>query len=235
MKPTRPLAALRPLALTLSVAFNVAFAVGLIVVSSLAIAPMPAQAATPAGASSKDYLVLTTAQPTAAKGKVEVIEFFAYTCPHCFELEPTLNTWAKKLPKDVVLIRQPVIFSDTWEPMARVYFALEDLGQVGNLHGDVFNAIHIDEIKLMQPEVFFDWAAKLGVDRNKLKDAYNSFSVNTKVARAKQLARSYRITGVPTLAVNGKYLTTASMTGSNERALAVVDELIKKERKRRGK
>ncbi|NCS65408.1 MAG: hypothetical protein COS39_04250 [Hydrogenophilales bacterium CG03_land_8_20_14_0_80_62_28] len=191
----------------------------------LATLPMTA-AALDAG---KDYQLLSPAQPTDSKGKVEVIEFFAYTCPHCFVLEPTLNAWARKLPKNVVLKRQPVIFSDSWEPMARVYFALKALGAVDKLHDDVFNAIHVEDKKLMDPDTFFDWGAKHGLDRAKLKAAYESFTVNADIARAKALARAYKLEGVPALAVNGKYLTSASMTGSHEKTLAVVDALIKME------
>ncbi len=177
----------------------------------------------------KDYQVLSPVQPTESKGKVEVIEFFAYTCPHCFSLEPALNAWARKLPKNVVLKRQPVIFSDSWEPMARAYFALKALGAVDRLHDDVFNAIHVEDKKLMDPDTFFDWGAKHGLDRAKLKAAYESFTVNADIARTKALARNYKLSGVPTLAVNGKYLTSASMTGSQEKTLAVVDALIKME------
>lgn len=181
----------------------------------------------------KDYLLITPVQPTESRGRIEVIEFFAYTCPHCFELEPSLNAWARTLPRDVVLKRQPVVFSPTWEPMARAYFALEALGLVEELHADVFNALHVEDRKLTDPNAFFDWAARKGVDKAKLKDAYNSFSVGTKVAQARQIARRYRINGVPALAVNGRYLTSASQTGSYERTLQVVDELIDSERKRR--
>lgn len=196
-----------------------------------------ALAAPPATAieAGKDYLVLSPAQPRGLKSKVEVVEFFAYTCPHCFELEPELNLWAKKLPKNVVLKRQPVIFNDSWEPMARAYFALEALGQVDRLHADVFDAIHVEDQKLTEPAVFFDWAAKHGVDKARLMAAYNSFGVSAKVARAKQMGRAYKLSGVPTLAVNGRYLTSAAQTGSHVKALEVVDALIRQESKRRHK
>jgi protein dithiol oxidoreductase (disulfide-forming) len=180
----------------------------------------------------KDYLVLSPAQPTENKNKVEVIEFFAYTCPHCFHFEPTLNAWAKKLPPNVVLKRQPVIFSDSWEPMARAYFALQALGVVDRLHDDVFKAIHVENQRLMDPDTFFDWGAKHGLDRAKLKAVYNSFTVSADIERAKALARNYHIDGVPTLAINGKYITSASMTGSYEKSLAVAHELIRMETKR---
>ena len=179
----------------------------------------------------KDYAVLAQPQKTERQGKIEVIEFFAYTCPHCFDLEPELNAWAKKLPRSVVLKRQPVIFADDWEPMARAYFALEALGAVDRLHGDVFNALHIEDRGLKDPDVFFDWGAQHGLDRAKLKAAYLSFSTAAKVNRAKQLQRAYKVNGVPTLAVNGKYLTSGSMTGSNSKTLAVAGELIAREGK----
>lgn len=177
----------------------------------------------------KEYAVLSPAQPVESRGKIEIVEFFAYTCPHCFHLEPDLNQWARKLPKNVVLKRQPVIFADTWEPMARAYFALEALGAVERLHADVFNAIHVEDRDLTNPEAFFDWGAKQGLDRARLKAAYQSFSVSAKIARAKQLQRAYKLTGVPTLAVNGKYVTSGSMAGGNDKALEVVDELIRLE------
>jgi thiol:disulfide interchange protein DsbA len=194
----------------------------------LAVMPLTASATAEAG---KDYQVLSTTQPTDSAGKVEVIEFFAYTCPHCFHFEPILNAWAKKLPKNVVLKRQPVIFSDSWEPMARAYFALKALGVVDKLHDAVFNAIHVENQNLMDPDTFFDWGAKHGLDRAKLKATYESFTVSADITRAKALARDYRISGVPTLAINGKYLTSASMTGSHEKTLAVTDELIRMESK----
>lgn len=180
----------------------------------------------------KDYAVLSPVQQTENRGKIEVIEFFAYTCPHCFELEPDLNAWARKLPKNVVLKRQPVIFNDSWEPMARAYFALEALGALDRLHAEMFNAIHIEDKNLTHPEDFYDWGAGKGLDRARLKAAYESFSTGTKIARAKQLQRAYKVNGVPALAVNGKYLTTSSMTGSNARTLKVVSELIAMESRR---
>jgi thiol:disulfide interchange protein DsbA len=199
-----------------------------IVLAALALVGSVHVAAAEAG---KGYALVSPAQATETKGKIEVIEFFAYTCPHCFDLEPELAAWARKLPRNVVLKRQPVIFSDDWEPMARAYFALDALGAVDRLHADVFNAIHIQDKKLTDPEVFFDWGAQHGLERAKLKAAYQSFSTGTKVARAKQLQRAYKLTGVPTLTVNGKYLTSGSLTGSNANTLKVTGELIQMENK----
>jgi thiol:disulfide interchange protein DsbA len=115
--------------------------------------------------------------------------------------------------------------------MARAYFALRNLGVVDRLHDQVFQAIHVENQRLMIPEVFFDWGAAHGLNREKLKDAYNSFTVSAEVSRAKAMARAYQISGVPTLAINGKYITSASMTGSYEKSLVVADELINMESK----
>jgi thiol:disulfide interchange protein DsbA len=176
-----------------------------------------------------DYQVLATAQPKETKAKVEIIEFFSYRCPHCFHLEPSLKEWIAKQPAGVKVIRQPVIFSDKWEPAARAYFALESIGAVEGLHYKVFQAMHEQGFNFDDTGTFYDWAAKQGVDVNKLRDAYNSFSTLSKVARAKQLARNYKLEGVPTLAVNGKYLTSVSMTGSQAAMYSTLDELVRKE------
>ena len=182
-----------------------------------------------------DYLQVTPAQRTDVKAQqVEVLEFFWYRCPHCFHLEPQLNTWIKKLPKNVVFKRVPGILSDAWIPLAKAYYALEAVNQVDKLHGDVFQAIHNQGIDLNDPTTFFDWAAAKGVDRKKLEAAYNSFGVNSKAMRAKQMTQAYKLTGVPGFAVNGKYTTSAYMTGSQDKLFEALDELIDMELKAKG-
>jgi thiol:disulfide interchange protein DsbA len=176
-----------------------------------------------------DYQILGVAQPKETKAKVEIIEFFSYRCPHCYQLEPDLKAWIAKQPASVKVIRQPVIFSDKWESTARAYFALEALGVVDKLHLSVFEAMHKQGYNFDDPGTFYDWAGKQGVDVAKLRDAYNSFATGSKVARAKQLARNYKLEGVPTLAVNGKYLTSASMTGSHAALFTALDELVRME------
>ena len=182
----------------------------------------------------KDYAVLSPAQPANVKrGQVEVLEFFWYRCPHCFHLEPELNTWAKKQPKNVVLKRVPAILNDSWAALARAYYALEAVGMSDKLHADVFDAFHVKGMDLTPPETFFDWAVTKGVDRKKLASAYNSFAVDTKVMRAQQLTRDYKLTGVPAIAINGKFTTSAYMTGGVPELFKTVDELIAQERKRK--
>ncbi len=176
-----------------------------------------------------DYQVLATPQAKESKAKVEIIEFFSYRCPHCFHLESDLQKWIAKLPAGVKVIRQPVIFTEKWEPSARAFFALDSLGLLDKLHAKVFEAMHQQGYNFDDPGIFYDWAGKQGVDVNQLRDAYNSFGTLSKVARAKQLARNYKLEGVPTLAVNGRYLTSVSMTGSQASMFATLDELVRKE------
>lgn len=178
----------------------------------------------------KDYAELSPARPTETQGRIEVIEFFGYTCPHCHDIEGELVAWSKKLPKDVVLRRVPVVFNDRWAPFARIYYSLEATGLLADLHADVFEAIHREGVNLGEPDTFFDWAVKQGADRAKIVEAYNSFTINTKLLRARQLGQDYKLTGVPAFAVNGKYLTSASMTGSHKSLFAALDTLIQRER-----
>ncbi len=177
----------------------------------------------------EDYVELP-AQPTAAKpGQVEVLEFFWYGCPHCYHLEPELNAWVGKLPKNVVFKRVPAILDDAWMPLARAFFALDTMGLRERLHGAVFRAIHVEHLDLDQPGVFLDWAARQGVDRGKLAAAYDSFLVDTEVMKARQLSSDFRINGVPSFVVAGRYGTSAYLTGGVPQTFEVLDELIAQE------
>jgi thiol:disulfide interchange protein DsbA len=190
-------------------------------------------ASTPAAALEwgKDYLEVP-AQPTAVKrGQVEVEEFFWYRCPHCFHLEPELNAWVKKLPKNVVFKRVPGILNEGWVPLARAFYALEAVGMQEKLHDDVFHAIHVEGLDLDEPGAFIDWAVKKGADRKKLTVALDSFAVETKVMRARQTTRDFRLNGVPSFVVDGKYSTSAYLTGGNPQTFKVLDELIAMESK----
>jgi thiol:disulfide interchange protein DsbA len=175
----------------------------------------------------KEYTAIDPAQPTDAPGKIEVIEFFSYACPHCNHLEAPLEAWARKLPPGTILRRIPVTFGRTeWVSLAKLHYALETLGKSDELAAKVFHAIHEEHVLLTTPEACADWAAKQGLDRGKFLDAFNSFGVQTKLQRANMKAQTYAIDGVPTLIVDGRFKTSPAMTGGNEGALAVVDELI---------
>jgi protein dithiol oxidoreductase (disulfide-forming) len=174
----------------------------------------------------KDYMVIKNAAPSQTGPKLEVIEAFSYMCPHCHEFEPLVKAWAQKLPQDVVYRRLPVVFRDSWMPIARAYYTLEVMGALEKTHDKIFEAIHKQNVDLTNEGALFTWIAKQGVDQKKFIDTYKSFGVNTKLNRANQLARSYNIGGVPALIVEGKYQTSASQVGGYDKMLSVTDELI---------
>ena len=187
----------------------------------------PAQAQAAAFKNGTDYLTLGKPAPTESPaGKVEVVEFFWYGCPHCHNFEPQLEAWSKTMPKDVVLRRVPVAFRPDFEPAQRLFFVLEALGKVDELNRKVFDAIHVNKQTLATAEQVTAWAEKQGIDRTKFTELYNSFSVGTKVRKATQLQDSYQVDGVPALGVAGRYFTSGSLAKSMERALLVTDYLV---------
>ena len=167
------------------------------------------------------------ASPVAVpEGKVDVVEFFGYWCPHCNAFEPALDAWVKKLPAQVSFRRIPVAFSPAQESDQRLYFGIEALGLVDSLHRKVFAAIHADRKRFDKDSDVLDWAKTVGADGAKIVDAMKSFSVATKLRQSKTLADGFRIEGVPTLGIQGRFMTSPSMAGTSERALAVADQLI---------
>lgn len=191
-----------------------------------ALAQFPAIAAD-APVAGKDYVAVNPAQPTDSKGKVEVLEFFSYGCPHCHEFEPLLEKWTKAQSKDVEFKRVPITFGrDVWVPLAKMYYALEALGELDRMHPIVFDAIHNQRTPLNVENAQFEWMAAKGIDGKKYQEVYKSFAVQSKVARAQQIAAAYKITGVPTMAVGGRATTSGSLTGSHEAMMRVVDQLV---------
>lgn len=180
----------------------------------------------------KDYVEIKPAHATTTPGKVEVLEFFWYGCPHCYQLEPEILLWSKKLPRNVVFVRQPAVLGESWMTLTQAYYALDSLGEIPRLHGHIFNALHNEGQRFNSPESVITWAATQGVNPDKLKAAFQSFSVYTKANRAKQISQEYRLEGVPALVINGKYLTSPSMAGSYAGVLRIADELIAQELKK---
>ena len=166
--------------------------------------------------------------PTDNPAKIEVTELFWYGCPHCHDMEPLLAAWVKKLPQDVYFKRVPGLPRPEWAPMAKAYYAMETLGITEKLHGKLFEAIHLK--KALNPtdeRAAIDWMTKeSGLDRKKVEEAFNSFSSNTKLSRAAQFFRASGATGVPSLIIDGKYITSSSIAGGNPQALKVTDYLI---------
>lgn len=173
------------------------------------------------------FQVLEPAVPTTAKGKIEVVEFFHYGCPHCRDFDPLLEQWIKRLPEDVSFVRVPAIWGNPQlQGLARLYYTFEVTGQVAKLHEPVFEAVQDSKEPLHTEDGVRDWVGKRGVDVKAFMDAYKSFGVQSMVQRADQMARAYKIQGVPTMAVDGRFLTAASMTGSHEGTLKQVDQLL---------
>lgn len=195
-------------------------------VAGNALLELPALAQGKAPEAGTDYRVVEKAAAVEAPaGKIEVVEFFWYSCPHCNHFEPTFEAWLKRAPKDLAVRRVPVAFNDSFVPQQRLFYALEAMGLVDRLHAKVFTAIHVEKQNLAKGDAIADWVAKQGVDKAKFLEQYNSFSVATKVTRATQLQNAYRIEGVPALGVAGRYWTDGDMSKTMERALQVVEFL----------
>lgn len=179
-----------------------------------------------------NYVKLGQPAPVAAPaGKIEVVEFFWYGCPHCYHFEPALNAWIGKLPPDVAFRRVPVAFRENPFGMhQRIYYALEALGLL-SLHGKVFHARHEEGLTLDKPELIADFMVKQGVDRAKFMAVFDSFAVQTKCRQARTLADAYKIDGVPTVGIGGQFFTSISLNGTPEKTLATVDFLVNRLRK----
>ena len=179
-----------------------------------------------------EYLTLDKrAAVEAPAGKIEVIEFFWYSCPHCNAFEPKLVNWIKKLPADVSIRRVPVAFRDDFVPQQRLYYTLEAMGKLEELHHKVFNTIHVEKLVIDKEASIVAWAEKNGLDKAKFAEFYNSFSVQTKARRATQLQDAYKVQGVPALGVAGRFYTDGTLAGNMDRALQVADYLVAELRK----
>jgi protein dithiol oxidoreductase (disulfide-forming) len=187
----------------------------------------------------KEYVAINPTQPTESGRKIEVIEFFYYGCPHCFDLEPVLEVWLKQKPKDVEFRRVPIVFRDSWIPLTKAYYAFEALGVLDKVHHDFFIAVQKERLAHTK-EALTTWAGAHGVDAKQFGDTFDSFGVQGKVQKSMQVGRSYGVTGTPSIAVDGKYLTSPSMTLSSDDVIdyrkftRVLNELIAKARKERG-
>ncbi len=212
----------------------------LFVIASFGFIASSAVAAPNAPVEGVEYQRLQQAQPTDTGKKVEVLEFFWYNCPHCHEFEPHLAEWAKKQGDRIVLKRVPVGFRDSFVPQQKLYYALEAMNRL-DLHKNVFDAIHVKRQKLDREEQIMAFIEQQGVDVKKFADTFNSFTVQSKVNRVRQLQDVYRINGVPTVAIDGQYLTSPSIVGEklrglsedalNRATLQVMDALVAKKAK----
>jgi thiol:disulfide interchange protein DsbA len=182
----------------------------------------------------RDYNLIEPAQPSATPGKIEVVEFFSYGCPHCKDFNPLLNDWAAKLPKDVSFRRVPVTFGrPAWVRLAKIYYALEFTGGIAKYDDAVFRALHDERVNFASDEAVVQWAASKGMDQKKFADAMNSFSMAGQIQRAEKETAAYRVSGVPALAIDGRYmLNTADTYGQ---LLKTADAVIAKARNEKAK
>lgn len=176
------------------------------------------------------YGTLNNPQPTHSGNKIEVLEFFFYGCSHCYHLHPLLTAWEKKIPKDVELTLVPTVFNPGWEPMAYTYYALESMGKQHQLHDALYKAWNVDNINLSDLSAVSTFVGRNGVDSKAFSDNYQSFSVQSKVTRAKQMMVAYGIRGTPTLIVDGKYVITSLQPDD---MIATLNEAIATARKAR--
>lgn len=200
--------------------------------ASMALTAAPALRAQGGPVEGTHYVKLNTPAPvTVPEGKkIEVVEFFWYECPHCNAFELPLEAWVKKLPADVAFRQVPVGFTARHQVTQRLFYALQEMGQLQALHRRVFAAVHVQGRRMGTESDVMAWMKEQGVDMARFTDLYKSFQVNTMSTKARQLSDAYKIDGVPALGVQGRFWTAASLAGSHERALAVADFLIQRSR-----
>jgi protein dithiol oxidoreductase (disulfide-forming) len=179
-----------------------------------------------------DYRLIEP-QPVQSGTRIEVIDFFWYGCPHCYNLQPALEEWLKRIPSDVALRRIPAILRDNWAPHARIYYTLEALGELQRLHQAVYHGYHVQELHMSKPDVMAQWAERHGIAREKWTHAYNSPEVAQKVERAKTLTLDYSVQGTPSLVVDGRYLTSPAMARSEQRMIPILEDLLRIAREQR--
>ncbi|MBI4194496.1 MAG: thiol:disulfide interchange protein DsbA/DsbL [Betaproteobacteria bacterium] len=193
----------------------------------------PAHAQEPRRARPNNEFRLIEPQKVATGDRIEVIDFFWYGCPHCYNLQPALEEWIRRKPADVAVRRIPVILRDSWAPHARIYYTLEALGELERLHQQVYHGYHVQELHMSKPEVMAQWAVRHGIEREKWLGAYNSSDVAQKVQQAKALTRAYDVQGTPSLVVDGRYLTSAGLAGGLSGMIPILDELVRLARQQR--
>lgn len=190
---------------------------------------MTVQAADPVIAG-KQYIELSNPVPVSKPGKIEVVELFWYGCPHCYHFEPVINPWVDKLPEDVNFKRVPAMFGGPWDAHGQMFLTLEAMGVEHKVHAAVFDAIQNQRKQLTKPDDMAEFLATQGVDKDKFLSTFNSFAIRGQVNQAKELAKKYEITGVPSMVVNGKYRFDLGTAEGPEGVLNVADQLIAKER-----
>jgi len=204
---------------------------GLAAVSLILVSAFSAQAAVTLTEGVNYKLIQPAVPPSSPPGKVEVVEVFWYACGHCYLLEPKLETWARtgKAPY-VDFVRQPATWNETLKTHARLFYTAELLGKLPQLHADIFREVNLKGNRLDNPQAIEAFFVSRGVPKADFQRAFSSFAVESKLRRADDLNRRYRITGTPTVIVNGKYMTDVGMTGSEDKLFEVVNALAAREK-----
>ncbi len=175
------------------------------------------------------YQVLNPPVNTRASDKVEVLEYFWFGCPHCFAFEPSINKWADEKPDYVDFVREAPPLNPGWEPHSRAFYAAEIMGVTDKFFDPMFDGIHVERRSLRQPDKIAKFAGELGIDEDKFRKTMDSFAVNTRMKQAMQMAQASRIRGVPSVVINGKYLTGGSLAGSHDGIIRVINERVAEE------
>jgi len=181
----------------------------------------------------RHYTTLPVAQPTsAAPGEVEVAEVFWYGCPHCFTLEPFIQEWRLNgIPDDTVFVQIPASLNPSWQIHARLFYTAEALGKLEEVHPAIFREVNVNRNPLNTRERMVEFFARFGVSEQQFTEAWDSFAVQTNLRRSDALVKRYRLTGVPAVVVNGKYVTGADLAGGNKQLLDVINFLVEKEKR----
>lgn len=184
----------------------------------------------------KEYTLIDPAQAASTPGKIEVIEFFSYGCPHCKDFNPLVHEWAAKLPKDVTFRRVPVTFGrPAWARLAKIYYALEITGGLAKYDDAVFRAIHDERVNFASDEAVVQWAVSKGMDQKKFSDAMNSFSMASQIQRVEKETAAYRVSGVPAIAVDGRFMMNNNTADNYGQLLKMTDAVIAKARAEKGR
>ena len=176
-----------------------------------------------------DYTLITPAVKTTDPGKVVVSEMFWYGCPHCFRFEPYVEQWSKNLPAGVLFERVPSTLNPRWSDHARTYYTLELMGELEETHGKFFDGIHVKRQRLDRLDSIASYLGKQGIDEAKFRETFSSFPVDAAMRKNAKKEQKYGHNGVPAIIVNGKYLTSGSLAGSNDRLIQVMNFLVAKE------
>ena len=181
----------------------------------------------------RDFQRVEPPRSVAADGRIEVIEFFYYGCPVCYETQPFLSRWLVTAPEYVAIRRVPALSTEAWGRLAKLFYTLDALGQIDRLHWQVYDSFHFEDVRLNDEKIMVDWAVRNGIDRQRFLGTYGSPEVAARVAQARELLKAYDVRGVPTFIVDGKFLTSARLAGGTQQVVQVVDQLVRLAREER--